>query len=72
MLPAQACLQSFYAGKHLWITEYGYQTKPPDPVFGVSYAKQAQYMAQAYAIIHTNPRIDMLVCSFILRDDRAG
>ena len=62
-------LQKLYPGKHLWITEYGYQTKPPDPVFGVSYAKQAQYMAQAYAIVRKNPKIDMLVW-FLLRDDR--
>ena len=25
-----------YGPKPLWITEYGYQTKPPDPFFGVS------------------------------------
>jgi hypothetical protein len=62
-------LQKLYPGKHLWITEYGYQTKPPDRIFGVSYAKQAKYMAQAVAIVRKNPRIDVLVW-FLLRDDR--
>jgi hypothetical protein len=56
-------------GKHVWLTEYGYQTKPPDPIFGVSYAKQAKYMAQAVAIVRKNPRIDMMIW-FLLRDDR--
>jgi len=63
-------LKRLYGGsKHLWITEYGYQTKPPDPIFGVSYAKQAQYLAQAVSIVRKNPRIDMLIW-FLLRDDR--
>ena len=42
-----AQLKHLYGGKHVWITEYGYQTKPPDRIYGVSYAKQAKYMAQA-------------------------
>jgi len=62
-------LKKLYPGKHLWITEYGYQTKPPDPVFGVSYAKQAKYLAQAVAMMRKNPRIDMMIW-FLLRDDR--
>ena len=64
-----AVLQKLYPGKHLWITEYGYQTKPPDRIFGVSYAKQARYLAQAVAIVRKNPKIDMLVW-FLMRDDR--
>jgi hypothetical protein len=56
-------------GKHLWITEYAYQTKPPDPIFGVSWAKQAQYLRQAYEIARKNPRIDMLIW-FGLRDGK--
>ncbi len=56
------------ASKHLWITEYGYQTKPPDPLFGVSWAKQAKYLQQAYQIAKRNPRIDMMIW-FLLRDE---
>ena len=31
-----------YGNKRMWITEYGYQTNPPDRIFGVSFANQAQ------------------------------
>ena len=30
-------MSQFYGPKHLWITEYGYQTNPPDKTFGVPY-----------------------------------
>jgi hypothetical protein len=53
----------------LWITEYAYQTNPPDRLFGVSYAKQAAYMKQAHAIARKNPRIDMLLW-FLLKDEQ--
>jgi hypothetical protein len=57
-----------WGNKRVWITEYGYQTNPPDRAFGVSYAKQAAYMKQAYAIARKNPRIDMMLW-FLLRDE---
>src|SRR3954454_461619 len=31
----------------LWLTEYGYQTNPPDRILGVSPARQAQYIGEA-------------------------
>ena len=58
-----------YGRKPLWITEYGYQTKPPDEFFGVSWAKQAQYLRQAYEIARANPRIDLF--TWFLLDDSA-
>jgi hypothetical protein len=61
-------LTRLWGNKRLWITEYGYQTNPPDRAFGVSYAKQAAYMKQAYAIGRKNPRIDMMLW-FLLRDE---
>jgi hypothetical protein len=61
-------LTSLYGGKPVWITEYGYQTKPPDPVFGVSLSKQALYLTQAFAIARANPRIQMMLW-FLLRDE---
>jgi hypothetical protein len=61
-------LGRLYGGKHLWITEYGYQTKPPDRVFGVSWKNQARYLAQAYALARRNPRIDMMIW-FLVRDE---
>jgi hypothetical protein len=56
-------------GKRLWITEYGYQTRPPDRLFGVRYAAQAKYVHQAFAIARKTRRIDMVVW-FLIRDER--
>jgi hypothetical protein len=61
-------LTKLYGNKKLWITEYGYQTKPPDAAFGVSWTKQAQYLTKAYAIARKNPRITMMLW-FLLRDE---
>ena len=52
----------------IWITEYGYQTNPPDTTYGVTWSKQAKYLTQAVAIARTNPRIDMFLW-FLLRDE---
>jgi hypothetical protein len=57
-----------FGPKRIWLTEYGYQTRPPDLTFGVSWAQQARYLAQAYAIARAHPRIDMLLW-FLLRDE---
>jgi hypothetical protein len=57
-----------YGNKRIWITEYGYETNPPDTLFGVSYAKQAAYLKQAFAIARGNPRVDMMIW-FLLKDD---
>jgi hypothetical protein len=57
-----------YGNKRIWITEYGYQTNPPDKIFGVSYAKQAAYLTQSFAIARANPRIDMMLW-FLLKDE---
>jgi hypothetical protein len=61
-------LTRLWGNKRLWITEYGYQTNPPDRAFGVTYAKQAAWMKQAYAMARKNPRIDMMLW-FLLRDE---
>jgi len=60
-----------YGNKRIWITEYGYQTNPPDRIFGVSFVQQARYLTQAYGIAKKNPRIDMFIW-FLLRDERLG
>ena len=64
-------LTRLYGNKRIWITEYGYQTNPPDTIFGVSYANQARYLTQAYGIARKHPRIDMFLW-FLLRDERRG
>ena len=53
----------------LWITEYAYQTNPPDRLFGVSWNTQARYLRQAYAIARRTPRIDMMLW-FLLKDEQ--
>jgi hypothetical protein len=63
-----AKLTQLYGPKHLWITEYGYQTNPPDRNFGVSWATQAKWLTQAYSIARKNPRIDMMLW-FLIKDD---
>ena len=57
--------------KRIWITEYGYQTNPPDTIFGVTFANQARFLTQAYGIAKRHPRIDMFLW-FLLRDERRG
>ena len=64
-----ALVTKLYGPKHLWITEYGYQTNPPDrTIFGTSWKNQAAYMTQAYAMARKNPRIDMMLW-FLVKDE---
>jgi hypothetical protein len=60
-------MTQLYGTKPLWITEYGYQTNPPDSFYGVPWNAQAAYLREAYAIARANPRIDLLTW-FLLRD----
>jgi hypothetical protein len=62
-----------YGRKPLWITEYGYQTKPPDGQFGISWPLQSKYLTQSFAIARKNPRITLMLW-FLVRDqpDLAG
>ena len=53
----------------LWLTEYGYQTNPPDRADGVSWAKQALYEDEAALRAYRAARVDMLI-HFMFRDDR--
>jgi hypothetical protein len=57
-----------YGEKPIWITEYGYETSPPDRIFGVSWNRQAEYMREAYTIVRRNPRIDLMLW-FLVRDE---
>ena len=51
----------------VWLSEYGYQTKPPDP-FGVSWALQARYVGEAARRVFTASRVDMLI-QYLYRDE---
>ena len=57
-----------YGRKRIWITEYGYETNPPDLAFGVSWARQAEYLTQAFRIARVHPRIDLMLW-FLVRDE---
>jgi len=62
-------LDKLYGKKmRVWVTEYGYQTNPPDTIFGVPLSKQAKYLTQAVAVARANPRIDLFLW-FLLRDE---
>ncbi|TMK71172.1 MAG: hypothetical protein E6G50_05940 [Actinobacteria bacterium] len=56
-----------FGRKPIWITEYGYQTRP-DRLFAVSYGNQARYLSQAYAIARRTPQIALMIW-FMLKDD---
>ena len=52
----------------LWLTEYGYQTDPPDPFVGVSWDRQAAYLNEAEQIAYRSRRVRALT-QFLLIDD---
>jgi hypothetical protein len=56
----------------IWITEYGYQTNPPDKIFGVTFRKQATYLTQAVAWARKNPRVDMFLWFLLTDEERLG
>jgi aryl-phospho-beta-D-glucosidase BglC (GH1 family) len=51
----------------IWVTEYGHQTKPQNPL-GVSYATQAADLRQAIAIARKYSYVPMFIW-FVYRDD---
>jgi hypothetical protein len=55
--------------KHMpiWLTEFGIQSKP-DPLLGVSLARQAEYQAISERIAYENPRV-VSFSQYLLRDD---
>ena len=54
-------------GTPIWITEYGFQTKPGQPK-GVTLAQQAAYVKQTLAIVRKDARVKMFTW-YIFRDD---
>ena len=45
----------------IWLTEYGYQTNPPDRVLGVAPAVQARYIGEGDFQAYRTPRVEMLI-----------
>ena len=52
----------------LYLTEYGYQTNPPDRYAGVSTALQSTYLQQAAYLAWQHPRVRMLV-QYVWQDE---
>ena len=52
----------------IWLTEYAYQTNPPDRLLGVSPALQAQYVGEAAFAAYRAPKVDLLI-QFLYRDE---
>jgi hypothetical protein len=57
-----------FGRKRIWLTEYGYQTNPPDQFLGVSPALQARYLAEAAHRAYATPYVDMLI-QYLYKDE---
>ena len=53
--------------KPIWLTEFGYQTNPPD-YFGVKPTTQAQYVGEAALRAYQLPGVQILI-QFLVRDE---
>ena len=53
----------------VWLTEYGYQTTPPDPIAGVSPDRQGPLTAWGEYIAYRNPRVAS-IAQFLYVDDK--
>jgi hypothetical protein len=60
--------KAFGVHTRIWLTEYGYQTNPPDKLLGVSYATQAKYASEAALCAYEAPRVDVLI-HYLLKDE---
>jgi Glycosyl hydrolases family 39 len=56
-----------FGPKRIWLTEYGYQTNPDDPL-GVSDALQARYVAESALRAESSPLVDILI-QFLVEDE---
>ena len=52
----------------LYLTEYGYETNPPDTRFGVTPDQQRDFLAQSAYIVWKTPRVK-LITQYLWRDD---
>jgi len=60
-------LHTYLGNKPIWLTEYGYQTNPPDP-FGVSPNLQATYIGEAAMRAYQLAGVTTLV-QYLLKDE---
>jgi hypothetical protein len=55
----------------LYFTEWGYQTRPPDPIDGVTLAQQSRWLQQGTYIAYKDPRVKLLT-QYEWRDEKLG
>jgi hypothetical protein len=68
-LPKLLILEKRYFGpKPVWLTEYGYQTNPPDTFLGVTPKKQATLLSLAAMRAWRLPRVTMLI-QYLYQDE---
>jgi hypothetical protein len=60
--------KAFGTRVRIWLTEYGYQTNPPDTLLGVGYAAQAKYVSEAALVAYRAPRVDLLI-HYLVQDE---
>jgi hypothetical protein len=58
----------YFPSARIWLTEYGYQSNPPDRILGVTPALQARYVSEGAYAAYRAPRVDMLI-HFLYRDE---
>jgi hypothetical protein len=61
-------VKRYFGSKPIWLTEYGYQTNPPDQLLGVPPKRQATELSLAAMRAWRLPRITMLI-QFLYRDE---
>ena len=64
----RADVTRYFGPKPLWLTEYGYQTDPPDRLLGVSYATQAKCIGEGALRVWQQPGVTILI-HFLMRDE---
>ena len=61
-------VRRYFGPKPVWLTEYGYQTNPPDTFLGVSPRRQATLLSLAAMRAWRLPRVAMLI-QYLYRDE---
>ena len=66
----RADITHYFGRKPIWLTEYGYQTNPPDRYLGVSRTLQARYLGEAALRVWRQARVYVLI-HYMVRDEPA-
>jgi hypothetical protein len=64
----RADVTRYFGPKPIWLTEYGYQTNPPDRLLGVTPTLTARYIGEAGLRAWSEPGVTILI-NFLVRDE---